>query len=380
MPVTTQTKATAPGQRAIAALLDEADVQINGDRPWDLHVHDSRLYHRLLSGGSLALGEAYMDGWWDCDALDAFSCRVHRAGVREKAAHSWRFYWNILKAYLLNPQDPSRAYAIGEQHYDIGNDLYRAMLDDRMVYSCAYWKAVRSLDDAQTAKLDLICRKMGLQAGDRVLDVGCGWGSFAQYAAQTYGAHVVGITVSDAQVRLARQRCRDLPVEIRFQDYRKLDESFDHIVSIGMFEHVGPKNYATYMDVVKRCLRAEGLFLLHTIGTSLSAHTVDPWIEQYIFPGGVIPSVAQVADAAEGRFVMEDWHNIGSHYDPTLMAWHRNVKRAWDRLGGRYDERFRRMWTYYLLMSAGAFRARANQVWQIVFSHDGVRGGYASIR
>lgn len=377
---TVQTQTAAPGQHAIAELLAGADVEINGDRPWDMRVHDDRLFRRLLRGGSLALGESYMDGWWDCDALDTFSFRVHRAGVREKATHSWRFYWNVAKAYLLNPQGPSRAYSIGEQHYDIGNDLYRAMLDDRMVYSCAYWDDAQTLDDAQAAKLDLIGQKIGLAPGDRVLDIGCGWGSFAQYAAQTYGAHVVGITVSEEQAHLARQRCRDLPVEIRYQDYRDLDESFDHVVSVGMFEHVGPKNYETYMDVVKQCLRPGGLFLLHTIGTSVSSQTVDPWIDRYIFPGGVIPSITQIAHAAEGRFVMEDWHNIGPHYDTTLMAWHRNVESAWRTLEDRYDERFRRMWRYYLLMSAGSFRARANDVWQMVFSHQGLEGGYQSVR
>ena len=380
MPRVANTQTMAPGQHAIAELLAEADIEIDGDRPWDMQVHHPRLYRRILSGGSLALGEAYMDGWWDCDALDEFFFRVLRTGLREKASTSWRFYWNVVKAYLMNRQGASRAYDIGTSHYDKGNDLYQAMLDARMVYSCAYWKGADALDAAQVAKLDLVCRKIGLASGDRVLDIGCGWGSFARYAARAYGAEVVGITVSKEQVTLGRARCAGLPVEVRFQDYRDLDETFDHIVSIGMFEHVGPKNYATYMDVVKRCLNPGGLFLLHTIGASTSSHVVDPWIDTYIFPGGVIPSVAQVADAAEGRLVVEDWHNIGVHYDPTLMAWHRNLERRWDELPDRYDERFRRMWTYYLLMSAGNFRARANHVWQIVFSHDGLLGGYQSVR
>lgn len=370
----------APGQDAIAALLAEADIEVNGDRPWDMRVHNPQLYRRLLSGGSLALGETYMDGWWDCDAVDVFFHRILRAGVREKAAVSWRFYWNVVKAYLTNPQRAARAYHVGEVHYDKGNDLYQAMLDERLVYSCGYWKGANTLEEAQAAKLDLVCRKIGLAPGDRVLDIGCGWGSFARFAARTYGAEVVGITVSEEQAERGRARCAGFPVEIRLQDYRDLDEMFDHVVSIGMFEHVGPKNYATYMQIVKRCLSPDGLFLLHTIGASTSSRVVDPWIDKYIFPGGVIPSATHIAEATEGRFVIEDWHNIGAHYDPTLMAWHRNVTRRWDALADRYDERFRRMWTYYLLMSAGNFRARANQVWQIVFSHNGRRGGYESVR
>ncbi len=380
MPTVADTQHASAEQQAVQALLDEADIQIGGDRPWDIQVHRTDFYRRVLAGGSMALGEAYMDGWWDCDALDEFTCRVLRAGLREKAGTSWRLIWNVVRARLLNRQSRSRAYHIGEAHYDKGNDLYRAMLDRRMVYSCAYWKQADTLDEAQEAKLDLICRKIGLRSGQRVLDIGCGWGGFAQYAAEEYGAEVVGITVSKKQVRLARERCAGLPVEIRYQDYRDLDESFDHIVSVGMFEHVGPKNYRTYMEVVKRCLRPEGLFLLHTIGASTTSDVVDPWIDTYIFPGGVIPSTKQIAEAAEGLFVHEDWHNFGADYDPTLVAWHENFERHWDALRERYDERFRRMWNYYLLMSAGNFRARANQVWQIVFSHDGLPGGYESVR
>lgn len=380
MPTVADTKEAPAGKHTVRELLAEADIEINGDRPWDLQVHNPDLYPSILSGGSLALGESYIDGWWDCEALDEFFCRVLRSGVREKASRSWRFFWNVVKARVLNLQSRSRAYNIGEAHYDKGNDLYRAMLDRRMVYSCAYWKEADTLDEAQEAKLDLICRKIGLEPGQRVLDIGCGWGSFVQYAAEAYGAEAVGITVSKEQVRLGRERCEGLPVEIRYEDYRDLDETFDHVVSVGMFEHVGPKNYRTYMEVVKRCLKPDGLFLLHTIGAPSTARAVDPWIDKYIFPGGFIPSVTQIAEAAEGLFVHEDWHNFGADYDPTLMAWHENFERHWDALEEDYDERFRRMWNYYLLMCAGSFRARSNQVWQIVFSHEGQLGGYESVR
>lgn len=361
-------------------LLDEADVQIDGDRPWDIQVHDDEFYRRVASGGSLALGESYMDGWWDCDALDEFFYRIIRADIPEKAGESWRAWWYGLKARLLNLQSRSRAYEVGREHYDLGNDLFVRMLDERMVYSCGYWREAEDLDAAQEAKLDLVCRKVQLEPGMRVLDIGCGWGSFAEYAAEEYGVEVVGITVSEEQVKEARRRTSDLPVEIRLQDYRDLEETFDRIVSIGMFEHVGYKNYPTYMEVVRRCLAPDGLFLLHTIGSRRSVASGDPWMEKYIFPNGMLPSARQITDAAEELLVMEDWHNFGVYYDRTLMAWYENFTTYWDELREEYGQRFYRMWTYNLLMNAGAFRARHNHLWQIVYTADGLEGGYESVR
>lgn len=361
-------------ERTLRSLLATVDIRVNGDRPWDLQVHTDQLYNRLLAGGRLAAGETYMDGWWDCEALDAFFFRVLRANLHEALRTSPRFLWDILKAKLFNLQSPSRAYRVGEQHYDRGNDLYEAMLDRRMTYSCGYWAEADTLDEAQEAKLDLLCQMLELEPGHRVLDVGCGWGSFLQYAAETYGVEGVGITVSEEQVRRARERCAALPVEIRLQDYRDLDGTFDRIVSVGMLEHVGPKNYRTFMETMKAALKDNGLLLLQSIGSSTSTSTAGPWINKYIFPNGVIPSARQLATAAEGLWVMEAWRNIGPHYDPTLMAWHRNVEAHWDALKDAYDGRFRRMWRYYLLASAGNFRARRNQVWQILYSHDGRLG------
>ncbi|HKJ46889.1 MAG TPA: cyclopropane fatty acyl phospholipid synthase [Balneolales bacterium] len=364
----------------IKNLLDLADIKVNGDRPWDIKIHNPDLYDRVLAGGSLALGEAYMDEWWDSDALDEFFNRILRSNIDQQVKWNPSAIWNVITAKLVNMQSRSRAYKVGEHHYDLGNDLFKKMLDKRLVYSCGYWKEADNIDDAQEAKLDLICRKIGLEKGMRVLDIGCGWGSFAHFAAEKYGAEVVGVTVSREQVKLGNERSKDLPVEIRLQDYRDLDDKFDRIVSIGMFEHVGSKNYRTFMQVANRCLRDEGLLLLHTIGSNISMVTTDPWIHKYIFPNGMIPSTRQIALASEGLFVMEDWHNFGVYYDKTLMAWYENFTKNWNKLGDRYDHRFYRMWTYYLLMSAGAFRARKNQLWQVVFSKKGVSGGYDSIR
>ncbi len=374
---------TGKSRDAISRLLSLADVRIDGDRPWDIQVRDDRLYSRVLAGGSLALGESYMDGWWESRSIDELTRLILEARLDRKVMGLRSVVWLAAKARLTNMQRRGRAYNIGEKHYDIGNDLYRAMLDARMNYSCAYWSGgARDLDAAQEAKLDLCCRKLGLRPGLSVLDIGCGWGAFARFAAERYGAAVTGITVSKEQVALARDLCAGLPVSIQLQDYRSLRGRFDRVVSVGMIEHVGYKNYRTYMKIVSDILADDGLFLLQTIGSSTSGHRGEPWMDKYIFPDGMLPSPVYLARAAEGLFVMEDWHNFGADYDRTLMAWHANFSARWRELSatGRYDERFRRMWTYYLLTCAGGFRSRHNQLWQVVFSKTGVPGGYASPR
>ncbi|MFQ5642776.1 MAG: cyclopropane fatty acyl phospholipid synthase [Thiogranum sp.] len=367
-------------ESTIRGLLALAGIEINGPNPYDIQVNDRQFYQRVLSGGPLGLGEAYMDGLWDCEALDVLIYKLLRADL-EHSISPMKLLLPVIQARLVNMQSKGRAFRIGEHHYDIGNDLYRLMLDPRMVYTCGYWKDADNLNDAQEAKLDLICRKIGLEPGMRVLDLGCGWGSFAGFAAERYGVEVVGVTVSKEQIEYGQQRYRDLNVDLRFQDYRDVNEQFDRVVSIGILEHVGPKNYATFMEVVKRNLKDDGLYLLHTIGTNTKALSVDPWTNKYIFPGGVLPVLQQIDAATEGVFILEDLHNIGTHYDPTLMAWMANVDAHRDEIRELgYDERFYRMWRYYLLGAAGSDRARRNQLWQIVFSRNGLDGGYASIR
>jgi cyclopropane-fatty-acyl-phospholipid synthase len=363
----------------VERLLARADVAIGGERPWDIVIHNPAFYAGVLSGGSLALGEYYMAGWWDCARLDEFFCRVLRAGLDEQV-RTWSWLLEALRARLCNLQKPGRAFRIGEHHYDLGNDLYRSMLDKRMIYSCGYWKRAATLDEAQENKLDLICRKLDLKPGMRLLDIGCGWGGTARFAAERYGVEVVGVTVSGQQAEHARRLCRGLPIDIRLQDYRSLSEEFDRIVSIGMFEHVGYKNYSTFMRVVRACLKNDGLFLLHTIGGNCSVTRTDPWVARYIFPNSMVPSARQISAAIEGVFVLEDWHNFGPDYDKTLLEWERNFDRNWETLKGRYDERFYRMWKYYLLSSAGSFRSRNNQLWQLVLSAHGVPGGHRSPR
>ncbi len=367
-------------QKNIQKLLTGTGVILNGGNQWDIIVNDERLYKRVLTKGSLGFGESYMDGWWDCEQIDELINKLLKDDIRKRLKSNWPVVVLAMSSILFNRQSGKRAFKIGEEHYDIGNDLYKAMLDKNMVYTCGYWKGVDNLDDAQEAKLDLVCKKIGLKSGDKVLDIGCGWGSFAKFAAQNYGASVVGITVSKEQAELAKVKCKGLPVEIRLQDYREINEKFDHIISLGMFEHVGYKNYRDYFNIAHRCLSDNGLFLLHTIGSKKSRKSTDLWIEKYIFPGGVLPSLAQITRAVEGLFVVEDVHNFGDDYDKTLMAWFTNFDKAWPLLKEQYNDRFYRMWKYYLLSCAGSFRSRQNQLWQIVLSKNGVRGGYTSVR
>lgn len=364
----------------VEKLLAEAGIKINGSAVWDIQVLNESLYDHVLRGGSLALGEAYMDGWWDAMELDQFFYKILAADLDKRVRGDWNILFGLAWNYILNPGRKSKAFEIGKRHYDIGNDLYRIMLDKRLTYTCGYWKNVENLDDAQEAKLDLVCRKIGLKHGQKVLDIGSGWGSFIGYAAEKYGANALGITVSKEQKELADELYKNLPVETRFQDYRNINEKFDHIVSLGMFEHVGVRNYHTFMKVVHNALKNDGIFLLHTIGCNKSGQVGDPWFDKYIFPGGKLPSIKQIAKSSEGLFVMEDWQNFGTDYDKTLMAWHKNFEDNWDKIKSNYDERFYRMWRYYLLISAGSFRARKNQLWQIVLSKNGVPGGYQSQR
>lgn len=361
-------------RKTIESLLASAGIRVNGQRPWDIHLKSSVSLEGIVARGTLGLGESYMAGDWDVERLDMFFDRVLRAKLDRKVK-PLSLLIPVIRERVLNRQNTKRAWKVGEAHYDLGNDFYEAMLDPSMAYTCGYWKEAETLEESQNAKLDLICRKLDLKPGMRVLDIGCGWGGFMAYAAKNYGVECVGVTISKEQAAFAKQKHPDLPLEFLLQDYRDITGRYDRIASIGMFEHVGKKNYRTFMEVAHRCLPDDGLFLLHTIGKNVRRGATDPWIDKYIFPNGELPSTGHITDAADGLFVTEDLHNFGADYDKTLMAWHENFEAAWPEFAERLGERFRRQWRYYLLSCAGAFRARDLQLWQWTFSKSGLPGG-----
>lgn len=384
-------------KKTVERLFAMAGLEVNGKNPWDIKVHTPRFYRRVLSDGILGIGESYMDGDWDCEQLDEAVNRAFRSDLYNRMTElSWHAKLQGLQARLMNMQSKGRSHDVGQAHYDNGNELYEAMLGKRMVYSCGYWRSgAHNLDEAQEAKLELVCRKLGLKENDTVLDIGSGWGSFLIYAAEKYGIKGTGLTVSKEQKNLANEKSEKLPVETLFQDYREpiLDavgspRLFDHIVSIGMVEHVGPKNYRIFMEVVDKHLKPGGLILLHVIGQPTSAQTNDPWTHKYIFPNAQAPSMTQLAEASEGIFHIEDIHTFGADYEPTLLAWHKNFNDNWDTLKKfrnedgslKYDDRFFRMWNYYLMGATGLARSQKAALWQIVFSRGDIPGGYRAIR
>jgi cyclopropane-fatty-acyl-phospholipid synthase len=352
----------------LETLLSGADIHINGTNPWDIKIHNDEVFPRVIRYGSLGLGESYVDKWWDCNRLDQFFELLLKASIKNKIRINKLSQIKLILPIFLNFQTKKRALEVGERHYDLGNSLFQLMLDSRMNYTEGYWKAAENLDDAQRNKLELVCQKLQLKPGMHLLDVGCGFGALSKYAAENYGVSVVGITISKEQCNYAKKNCANLPVEIRFQDYRDLKGKFDRIASLGMFEHVGLKNYRVYMQIIHQCLQDDGLFLLGTIGNIASHVTGNEWLNKYIFPNGMLPSITQIGRATEGLLIMEEWHNYPEDYDKTLMAWYSNFNKHWEELKTHYDERFYRMWNYYLLSCAGAFRAHYMQLWQILFS------------
>lgn len=357
-------------QSVVTGLLSRAGIEIDGSRPWDIVVHDNRFFGRTLTRGVLGFGESYVEGWWDCEALDECVNRILRAGLKDSTVGKRASGRLALAARLLNRQS-LRGAPRGSNHYDRGNDLFAAMLDPWLQYSCAYWDDGDDLAGAQRRKLDLICRKLQLAPGMRLLDIGSGWGGLAAWAAQKHGVEVVGVALSQNQIDLGRERWPLPGVELRRQDYREVEGTFDRIVSVGMLEHVGVRNHGAYFGQIARRLAPDGIALVHTIANNRSFTHSDPFMDRYVFPDSVPPSLAQIGAACEGRLVIEDVHNLGPHYDRTLLAWHENFTAAWAQLAPVYGNRFRRLWSYYLLNSAGAFRARYLQVWQFVLTREG---------
>ncbi len=368
-------------QDVVEKLFAQAGVQIQGDQPWDMQVHNPETYRRVLTEGSVGLGESSMDGWWTCEALDQCFERVISARLNHKIV-PLSAKWVVARSRLFNVQTKLGSRRVIDRHYEISPAVFMSFLDPYNQYTCGYFKDTEDLNVAQEQKLDLICRKLQLSANDRVLDIGCGWGGFAKFAAEHYKCHVTGITISDQQLEYGKRFCEGLPVSLLKCDYRDFDQTgFDKVLVCGMIEHVGHKNYRPLMEVAHGCLADGGQFLLHTIGRHSSGSSTDPWINKYIFPNSMLPSARQLTTAAEGLYALDDWHNFGSSYDHTLMAWHSNFVKNWDTIQEEYDDRFFRMFTYYLLSCAAIFRVNKKVLWQIVLSkRRGAKAGYQSVR
>lgn len=373
-------------ERMLKKMLAEIGVTLNGNQPYDIQVHDPRLYTMLLTKQSIGAGEAYMEGMWDCEQLDELFYRVCRHKLYDQIYSKKTSAWLNLRNTFINQQSRIKSELVAKQHYNLGNRLFELMLGKSMAYTCGYWKDTQSLDEAEFAKYDLVCRKLMLKPREKVLELGCGWGGLAKFMAEKYGCEVVAFDIGEKPAEYAKKHCAGLPVKIYQCDYRDThvynpeNIQFDKLVSVGVLEHIGYKNYHRFLEIAHSFIKEDGIFLLHSIGRDTSAKYCEPWIDKYIFPNGMLPSLKQIGDAFEKRFVVEDHHNFGAYYDKTLMAWYKNFNEHWPELKSTYDERFHRMMNYYLLCCAGGFRARNMQLWQFVLTPQGLLKGYNSIR
>lgn len=384
-------------RRGLEVVLAPADIKINGMRPWDITVNSDNFYPRVFRDGIIGLGEGYMYGEWDCQDPVELVARFYKGRIDTKIPTDPLLLGRVLmdrmvhgvKRYL---DRDSQARDLASTQYNLSTDLFKAFLDDRMLYTCGYWQNATTLEEAQDAKLDLTARKLGLdqKGGMRILDIGGGWGGLAIFMAERYAVNVASISISEEQIKEAEKRRLALPEEIacrienRFQDYRDVaDGPFDRVVVMGMIEHIGHRNFRSIMEVIHRNLAPDGLFLLHTIGVDINGgEEKGNWLERYIFPGSEIPNAADLAASWRNLFVMEDWHNFGADYERTLVEWFKRFDQNWEKIRPMFEpnaERFYRMWKLYLLGCAGGFRARASQLWQIVLSKGGVPGGYQRV-
>lgn len=369
-------------KNVIASLFGRAGITLNGSEPWDIQVKNDRFFRRSLRG-SLGFGESYMEGDWDVGSIDALFRRIIRYDISDSLMVMLNRLRLDLKSRLTNMQSRIGSRAIAETHYDLDHRLYELFLGPWNQYTCCFYDKATTLEEAEVEKLEMVCNKLDLQPGDRVMDIGCGWGGFAKYAAETRGCHVTGVSISVEQIAYARKYTAGLPVDIIECDYRDLpkryeDGSFDKVVIIGMIEHVGYKNYRHLFEVVHRMLNDVGLFLLHTIGNSTVTTVVDPWIEKYIFRNSMAPAASQLTHAMERLFTLQDWENYGHYYPSTLAHWQERFEANWPRIeaietANRFDERFRRMFNYYFLSCKAGFETEDILLWHLVMSKAGCR-------
>lgn len=350
--------------KSFSELLARAGVQVNGSHPTDIQVRSqdeaALMRHFRFSPLSLAAGESYMDGLFKVDRLDNFFTLALSAGLEKDVGIRTKLKEGIKRFFFRLNKEKARLFA--EHHYNLGLDFYRAMLGPTMMYTCGYWRGTDNVDVAQQQKIALVNKKIRLEDGMSVLDIGCGYGGYGKETKKQFpNVRISGITNASDMAKISQ----DNYDHIVYGDFRDFQHTkYDAVVSLGMIEHIGPYNYRSLMESAYKSLKIGGTFLLHTIVGNKSTHTTDPFIDKYIFPGSVIPSHAQILKAAEDLFVLEDLHNFGPDYDRTLMAWYKNLVDNWMILSTVYDQRIFRMYEYYLLSCAASFRVRKNQLCQ----------------
>ena len=356
-------------------ILQKAGIEVNGNNPWDIQVKDKSGYIDTALFGTLGFGDAYINKKWEVEKMDVFFEKI----LKSKSNNIGIFFEKIqrLRDWVINTQAGKKAFEVGEKHYDLGNEMYGHMLGESMGYSAGFYlKENNSLEEAQYEKFDRICRKLKLEPGMNVLEIGAGWGTFAKHAAKNYGVSVVGLTVSEEQKKFAEKRCEGLDVKFLLLDYQKIGSGynnyFDRVVSIEMIEAVGKKNFNTYFEIISRTLKDNGLCAIQAI---MGSGEHDTFISTRIFPNGILPSLLDISKNIEGKLKIKEVESFGSDYDKTLMSWDKNFRDNWDKIKNikskegkyLYDEKFYRMWRYYLMCCAGSFRAKHIDVWQIVF-------------
>ncbi len=369
-------------ERWVRSRLEPAGIRFNESGELNIQVNNAQFYRRAALLGSLGFGESYADGQWECDHLDKVIARILLYSVnRSGLAH----IGIQLRSMLFNRQSVLRSKRVARQHYDVDTTIFELMLDPYLQYTCGYFANTDNLDQAQIDKMAMIIQKLCLKPGDSLLDIGCGWGGFARFAAENFGIKVSGLSISQSQLAYARTLCKGFDCEFKYGDYRHLHEiypqKFNAISIIGVTEHIGYKNFKNLYKVMRSRLQEGGLALQHSITRMKSTVHVEPFIDRYIFPGGMVPSVEQLAHSMAGEFVLEDVHNFGADYDQTLMAWDQNMKLAQAKIEAMpgFGQRFYRIWSYYLQSCAALFRVRQAQVMQYVLSPQGVPGGYRRI-
>lgn len=353
---------------------------VGSEPPIHLIIHNANTYDRILTFGALGFCEAYMEGWWDEENGQLFELLglLNRNHVIDKARENITIplILQVVKQRLKTlPILIQNSRKNVQHHYDLGNEFYRIFLDPTMTYSCGYrLQETDSLEQMQLQKYDLICRKLELQPGESLIDIGCGWGGMLIYAAEHYGVSGTGITLSVEQARLAQERIEQRGLSDRIQillkDYREVQGQYDKLVSIGMFEHVGKGNFMTFMQKSAELLTPQGIGLLHTITTESNERN-GAWVDKYIFPGGYAPQFHELTQALWAtKLVVAHCENLKPHYAETLKRWAQNFmgnRTQIAALDPAYDERFLRMWHMYLQSFEASFRYGNLQVYQLLF-------------